>query len=134
MHCHRLKRPTMIIFSVTLLYYGVAWTVLNCFHEEKSSYIAAYIEAMGQTSLDHSEPIHAHTDIECLGPKYHTEFMAESSSTSRFHQFTVDTFVGFRVPTAELPSNLLAKAVFERFGSVLSIGPPRYLSLSILRL
>jgi hypothetical protein len=141
MHCRRLKRLTIIIFSVTLLYYGVAWTALNCFHEDESLPVGLHSLDLDGTSVDRLERSHAHTSLECLSSNYHTESMAVSSSTARLFGRTAlyasnfNVFWSLLLATPELAGDFWLRSIFQPLvRSFSSIRFPRFLSLSVLRI
>jgi hypothetical protein len=135
---HRYLKSLTIILSATLLYYGVAWAVLSCFHEEAPS----SIDDMSEGALHQLvEPNHAHTDLECSSPNYLTDSMAVSSPTYRLDRLTpngasdVKDFWTSQSVRGDKVSDLWLSAAFEKL-RLLSflVTLPHYLSLSILRI
>jgi hypothetical protein len=116
--------------SLLLLYYGVAWAVLRCCHDDTYSRyeVARYIT---------SNPYNVHTNIECSNTVNRTESIAESSSPSRLDRLTPNTtphvndFLNLLGAKNQRAGDLYLRAVFE---TPLLIDSPRYLSLSILRI
>jgi hypothetical protein len=134
----QLKELTVIALSVVFVYYGVAWAVLKCFHEDASSPIGAYSL---DTEVGFLEPEHAPTNLECLGGTYRTESMAASSSTVRVFDRSAQSasnfngFLTLQLATANLASDLWLRFVFERaVTSFVPIRLPRHLSLSVFRI
>jgi hypothetical protein len=129
------------IFAVTLLsftfsYYGVAWAVLQCFHEEDDLYHGAVSDVENHTiyhdvALDHSSP-----NLECPGPACVIESMADSSSQSRSINLTGEVRLNFadslamRSTAGDEKSVHWRRSVFDRSPNAVS----RYLSFSILRI
>src|SRR5918996_2540017 len=88
MNCRSVKRTLLTAVSFALLYYNVAWAVLRCPHQEnhEAQELAAY--ELGSS--------HPDVNIDCTGPKYHTEFLAEPSKNSGVIQLARDgAFYGF---------------------------------------
>lgn len=129
------------IFAVTLLsftfsYYGVAWAVLQCFHEKDDFYQGAVSDVENHTmyhdvALDHSSP-----NLECPGPACVIESMADSSSQSRSLNLTGAARLNFadslatRTAAGDEKSVQWRRSVFDGPPNVASL----YLSLSILRI
>jgi hypothetical protein len=123
------KKTALLAVGAVLLYYSVAWAVLRCPHLEnrQAQEIAAY------------EPgsWHRHANLDCKGPKYHTEFLAGPSNSEVLRLAGVivsqgSRFVGFADPALKRIDSPLR--VFDE-GSLtaLPFDLPRYLSLSVLR-
>ena len=124
------------LLSFTLSYYGVAWAVLQCFHEEDDLYQGAVSDVESRTiyhdvALDHSSP-----NLECPGPACVIESMADSSSQSRSINLTGEVRLNFadslamRSTAGDEKSVHWRRSVFDRSPNAVS----RYLSFSILRI
>ena len=118
----------MVLFAL-LLYYGVAWALVSCFHDPDHSdhELAAY--------EDPSRSDHDYANLECVGPAYHTESMAESSSASRSQRLAPVHDLTLGTATRDDAGDRGLREVLEKFSSLfLPIGTPRYLSLRALRI
>lgn len=117
--------------SLLLLYYGVAWAVLRCCHDDTGSH-----QELVLNNIDKNITSHAYT-IECVTPVYHAELIAESPSPSRLDRLMSDTtphindFLTLTTAKGYRASNLYLRAVFERPFPSDSL---RYRSFSILRI
>lgn len=127
----RLIKILLTAVLVALFYYNVAWAVLRCAHQE--NHAAQALAAHEPSSL------HPDVNIDCSGPKYHTEFLAGPSKSTRFAQLTRDAGLDdFLISpdhseiVIESSSQLILRKTLSP--ALLPIGPPRYLSLSVFRL
>jgi hypothetical protein len=139
MNRHYMKTAVVSVLTFILLYYGVAWAVLSCFHEEDYAHHPAVISvaaALGdETFLPFSR--HDHVNVDCLDFYYHTESLAEGSSSSQLPvRVARDVSHGMDDLTLALAAaqarRLWLKAVLDRFPFLIDL--PRYLSLSVLRI
>lgn len=135
-----LRAVFAIVISFVLLYYGIAWAVLRCSHDADHAVATEDVDAthehFHEASLD---PVHL--DLECIGPNFHTEAMAETSSSRQLDRFLlgitplVNDFLTLRIVTANAEIDTWLRTVFERSRSLaFLIGPPSYLFLSVLRI
>lgn len=127
------KKTALLAVGAVLLYYSVAWAVLRCPHLENPQVqeITAYEPGSWQ---------HHHADLDCTGPKYHTEFLAGPSTNSEvLRQVGVtasqeNLLLGFADPALKQSQDFARLALFEDGSSSrLPFDLPRYLSLSVLR-
>ena len=140
---HYMKTGVVSLLMFVLLYYGVAWAVLGCFHEEDQAHhtvIMPVTEAQASnTYLPFSH--HAQVNLDCLGSNYHTESLAGPSSSSqlliriaRAVSHGMDNLPLYALDTTRA-HRLWLKAVLDRFPSTnFLIDLPRYLSFSVLRI
>lgn len=120
-----------IVVSFVLLYYGIAWAVLGCSHDEEDpDREIALVDG-------HAVPL----SLECVGSDYHTELMAGSSSPSKLHRLKRDIapdtngFLTHRTVSGQGAGDVWRRTVFEVLSPLsFPIGLPRYLSLSTLRI
>jgi hypothetical protein len=129
------------IFAVTLLsftfsYYGVAWAVLQCFHEQDDFYQGAVSDMENHTMYHDVASDHSSPNLECPGPACVTESMAGSSSQSRSINLTGEAHLNFaasfvtRSTAGNEKSVHWRRTLFDRSSNAV----PIYLSLSILRI
>jgi hypothetical protein len=140
---HLLRNVIAIAISFVLLYYGIAWAVLRCSHDAEHSDHAVATEDVDATHKDlHDASLNpVHLDLECVGPDFHTEAMAEASSLPQLDRLTLDVtphvnnFLTLQTATGDAATDIWLRAVFERSRSLaFLIGLPSYLFLSILRI
>jgi len=138
-----MKTGVVSLLTFVLLYYGVAWAVLSCFHEEDKAHDPTVISVPdalgGDTYLPF--PRHAHVNLDCLDSDYHTESLAAPSSSIQlpvriarlvFHGKGNLTLYALTTTQAH---RLWLKAVLDRFPSInFLIDLPRYVSFSVLRI
>lgn len=125
------KRTALLGISLALLYYSVAWAVLRCPHQEnhQGHEIAVYEPG----------PSHRHVNLDCTGPRYHTEFLAGPSTNSELLRLTRGVashgiFVGFSGFALNQIEDVWRIALSDQVSSAaLPFDLPRYLSLSVLR-
>lgn len=135
---HPLKVMNRWLFSrialgavgLVLLYYNVAWAVLRCPHQENQSQeITAY----------EPDSWHRHANLDCTGPKYHTEVLAGPSNSEVLRLAGViasqgNLFVGFADPALKQIEDFSPLPLFDdRSSTGLPFGLPRYISLSVFR-
>lgn len=125
------KKTALLAVGAVLLYYSVAWTVLRCPHFDSphAQEVAAY----------EAESAHRHANLDCTGPKYHTEFLAGPSSASELLRFTRYASHGTVFPG--IPDLCLSRFESDSGITLSKVSPaylpfdlPRYLSLSVFRL
>jgi hypothetical protein len=140
---HLLRNIIAIAISFVLLYYGIAWAVLRCSHDaEHSDHAVAMIDVDATHKDLHDASLNpVPLDLECVGPDFHTEAMAEASSPLQLDRLTPDTtphvndFLTVRNVTGDAATDIWLRAVFERSRSLaFLICLPSYLFLSILRI
>jgi hypothetical protein len=138
-----IKMSVVTIISLVLLYYSVAWAVLRCFHDEHQINSEVVLSDVDRHDKDFflSSPSHAHAYLDCMGPGYHIESLAESSSLSQLQQLTaniisrVNEFLPRKNVAGEYARDLWLRAVFDRVSPLFFLSDsPRYLLLSILRI
>ena len=117
-----------IAVSFVLLYYSVAWAVLRCAHDDSDYEVA----------LTSGGPVHL--NLECVGPDYHIELIAGSSSPSELDRLMpqvtrhVNDFLTLQARFGDAAIDLWLRAVFDRSRSLgFLVGLPPYLFLSVLR-
>ena len=120
-----------MVVAFVLLYYGVAWAVLRCAHDGDDS--------DKEVVLLNGDPLHL--DLECGGPNFHTEALAEASPPAQILRLMVEAtrhvndFSTLETWPGEAASDIWLRAVFERSPSfAFLIGPPSYLFFSVLRI
>lgn len=140
---HCIKTAVVSLLAFVLLYYGVAWVVLSCFHEggiahHPTVHSVAHVPG---GNLDVSFPRHADVSLDCLDFDYHTESLAGPSSSSQLAAqvaWAVSHGIDELTPYALTATNarrLWLKAVLDRFPSTIFLfNLPRYLSFSVLRI
>src|SRR4029453_12763161 len=127
MNHHLLKSLAAMVVAFVLLYYSVAWVVLRCSHDGDDS--------------DHEVALlngdHVNLDLECIGPNFHTESMAEASSPPQRDHLMLDIsphvndFLTLQTGSGDAASDVWLRAVFEASPSLaFLIGLPSYLFLS----
>jgi hypothetical protein len=125
-----LKSLVAVVVAFVLLYYSIAWAVLRCYHDGDDS--------------DHEVALlngdFVHLDLECVGPNFHTESMAEASSPPQRDRLMLDItphgndFLTLQI-RSDAASDVWLRAVFETSPSLaFPIGLPFYLFLSVLRI
>jgi hypothetical protein len=140
---HGAKIFIALTVSFLLLYYSIAWAVLRCSHDAEYSDHAVAMEDVDATHKDlHNASLNpVHLDLECVGPNFHTEAMAEASSPPQLDQLVpdrtphVNDFLTVRNVTGDAATDIWLRAVFEMSPSLAFLfGLPSYLFLSILRI
>jgi hypothetical protein len=128
---HVTKIFIAITVSLLLLYYSAAWAVLRCSHEGN--------DLDHEVALISGDPVHL--NLECVGPDYHIELMAGSSSSSELDRLIpevtryVNNFLTLQTRSGDTASNVWLRAVFDMPPSpAFLIGLPSYLFLSVLRI
>jgi hypothetical protein len=138
-----IKTSVVAIVSLVLLYYSVAWAVLRCFHDEHQINSEVILSDVDRHDKDFflSSPSHAHAYLDCMGPEYHIESLAESSSLSKLQRLTVNItshgneFLRWQNVAEEHATVLWLRALFDRVSPpIWPFQSPRYLSLSTLRI
>lgn len=131
MNYHLLKSLAAMVVAFVLLYYSVAWAVLRCSHDGDDS--------DHEVALLNGDPVHL--DFECLGPNFHTESMAEASSSPQRDHLMLDItphvndFLTLQTGSGDAASDIWLRAVFKTSPSLaFPIGLPSYLFLSVLRI
>jgi hypothetical protein len=137
-----LKTFTVSLISCVLLYYSVAWAVLQCVHSDAHDNFRVILNT-GDTLAGSrlSSLNHAHEYLECVGSEYHTELLAGPSVVTELLRRIRGgaAHAGVSLPSSILPHsqavNFWLSAVFNKPSSTaFPIDLPRYLSLSVLRL
>lgn len=143
MNHHLLKSLIAMVVAFVLLYYGVAWAALRCSHDAGHSDHAIAMEDVDATHQHfHEASLNpANLDLECVGPDFHTETMAEASSPLKFDRLPrditsqVNNFLTLQTATGDAATDFWLRAVFETLRSPgFLIGLPSYLFLSVLRI
>jgi len=135
---HLLRTLVAIAISFVLLYYGIAWAVLRCSHDAKHADHEVALQDLDATyqGFHHASVNAVDLDLECVGPNFHTEAMAEASSPPQRDRLTLDItphvndFLTLQTATEDPATDIWLRAFFERSPSLL----PFYLFLSILRI
>jgi hypothetical protein len=140
---HLLRNVVAIAISFGLLYYSIAWAVLRCSHDAEH---ADHEVALQDPDATHQGFHHAAVNtvdlnLECVGPNFHTEAMAEASSPPQLDRLTLDItphvndFLTLRTVIGDAATDIWLRAVFETSRSLaFLIGLPSYLLLSVLRI
>lgn len=132
------KTTVLTAVSLALFYYNVAWAVLRCPHQENHDHeIVIYDLSSSTGQLSFSASSHP-MNLDCMGPKYHTEFLAGPSSTSELLRLTRDVSHGnvFVVLSSLASSRIENESVTladKVSPAALPYDLPRYLWLSVLR-
>jgi hypothetical protein len=138
---HPIAKATISSFiALVLVYYSVAWVVLRCSHDEDFAHTdGAVADASGRTagssySLQSQGGVH----LNCLGSDYHTETLGGFSDSLQQRHFSTDiasrvTDLSYGSGTAESGNHWL-RALFNGAALAHPIDPPRYLSLSVIRI
>lgn len=140
MNSHFVKTSVVLIVSLVLLYYSIAWAVLRCSHQEThpDHEVVLYDTGPLTTEVSLSSRSHGQPNLDCIGPKYHTELLAGTSTTSELPRLTRDVASRGSVLLAlsriarDPAQDLGQKGLFIR-GSSPAFDVPQYLSLSVLR-
>ena len=137
-----LKTCIASLIAIVLLYYGAAWAVLRCFHDEDHAISEATLSVADLHDRDFLlwSRDHANTNLDCMGPNYRTETLAGSSAPSKLKLSTTEVtsrlndFLTLQGIGRAATKSFWLSGVIEP-GSPLGflIDSPRYLFLSILR-
>ncbi len=139
---HRLKIFLVSLVSFVLLYYSVAWAVLRCPHDEdfantEEAVADASVQVAGSSySLQSQDGAH----LDCLGSDYHTETLGGFSDSLQQRHLSTD--IASRVTALSIlhdtgtgkAGNHWLRALFDDSALAHPIDPPRYLSLSVIRI
>ena len=125
--------------ALVLVYYSVAWAVLRCSHDEDFAHTEAAVSdaSVHSTGLPYSER-QGGAHLDCLGSDYHTETLG--AFLGPLQERLLSTDIASRVTDLSIVhsgtenGNLWLRVLFDGFARAHSIGPPRYLSLSVLRI
>lgn len=134
-----LKTSISSFIALVLLYYSVAWAVLRCSHDEDFAHTEAAVSdaSVHSTGLPYSER-QGGAHLDCLGSDYHTETLG--AFLGPLQERLLSTDIASRVTDLSIVhsgtenGNLWLRVLFDGFARAHSIGPPRYLSLSVLRI
>lgn len=124
------------LLSFTLSYYGVAWAVLQCLHEEDDLHQGSVSDVENHATYHDVALAHSSPNLECPGPACVIESMADSSSQFRSLNLTGEVRLNFadslamRSTAGDEKSVHWRRSVFDRSPNAVS----RYLSFSILRI
>jgi hypothetical protein len=143
MNNRHLKVFLATFLASMLLYYGAAWAVLRCCHEDEPASVEQSMSADGLHGGLHSylsRPSHAPPQIDCLEFEYQNEVLASTASPPQIHRATAavapyanDFFVLKSLADGHR-ENLLGNVLTRRSQLAQSSDPPLYLSLSTLRI
>jgi hypothetical protein len=121
--------------ALVLVYYSAAWAVLRCFHDDTEVVVS---DTGAHTAGSFQSQDRAHLD--CLGSDYHTETLAGFAAPVQLRPLSIDIASGVTdlstvrgIGTRE-SGNLWLRALFDGSALAYPIDPPRYLSLSVLRI
>jgi hypothetical protein len=141
---HRpLKAFLATFLAAMLLYYGAAWAVLRCCHEDGPASVEQSMSAgdlHDGLQLDLSRSRHAPSQIDCLEFEYQTEVLASPASPPQLHRATpavtpnANDFFVLKSVSDGHRKNLLRNVFTRRSPAAESSDPPLYLSLSTLRI
>ena len=134
-----LKTSISSFIALVLVYYSVAWAVLRCSHDEDFAHTEAAVSdaSVHSTGLPYSER-QGGAHLDCLGSDYHTETLG--AFLGPLQERLLSTDIASRVTDLSTVhsgtenGNLWLRVLFDGFARAHSIGPPRYLSLSVLRI
>ena len=134
-----LKTTISSFIALVLVYYSVAWAVLRCSHDEDFAHTEAAVSdaSVHSTGLPYSER-QGGAHLDCLGSDYHTETLG--AFLGPLQERLLSTDIASRVTDLSIVhsgtenGNLWLRVLFDGFARAHSIGPPRYLSLSVLRI
>jgi hypothetical protein len=134
-----LKTSISSFIALVLVYYSVAWAVLRCSHDEDFAHTEAAVSdaSVHSTGLPYSER-QGGAHLDCLGSDYHTETLG--AFLGPLQERLLSTDIASRVTDLSIVhsgtenGNLWLRVLFDGFARAHSIGPPRYLSLSVLRI
>jgi len=140
----RFVKSLIVSFvSLMLLYYGAAWAMLRCLHDDDHSTTPVQISETGARI----EATYAQSrsedpgDLACIGFDYHAESLAGPSSSSQLQRWAaliVAHVTGFSIPDGIAAGGARIRslrAVFDGIAyPVYLLDLPRYLSLSALRI
>jgi len=138
-----IKPSVVTVVSPVLLYYGVAWAVLRCAHQEVHPDHAVAVDDFSSDGVGNSlaSPSLPGVDLDCTDGDYHLESLAGPSTSSELLRALRDTVPHSKATLAapsharETEPDLGMKVWFNRISWPLSsTDPPRILSLSVLRL
>jgi hypothetical protein len=128
--------------ALVLVYYSAAWAVLRCCHDEDFAHTEAAVSDASAHSVgsSHSFPSQDGARLDCMGSDYNTEALAGYSDplprrllSSDIASLVTDLSVLHGTGTAK-SGNLWLRALFDGSALAYPIDPPRYLSLSVLRI
>jgi hypothetical protein len=133
------KSTISSFIALVLVYYSVAWAVLRCSHDEDFAHTEAAVSdaSVHSTGLPYSER-QGGAHLDCLGSDYHTETLG--AFLGPLQERLLSTDIASRVTDLSIVhsgtenGNLWLRVLFDGFARAHSIGPPRYLSLSVLRI
>ena len=136
------KRTLLAAVSLMLLYYNVAWAVLRCPHQEDHAdhELVVYETGRNGATVFLSSPSHRHVDLDCAGPKYHTEWLVGPSTNSELLRLArdvasrVNVFFGLSSLALDQVGNFWLIALSDKPSATLPFGLPLYISLSVLRI
>jgi len=139
---HLLRGVVAIAISFVLLYYGIAWAVLRCSHDAKHGDHEVALQALDTTHQDfhHAAVNTVDLDLECVGPTFHIEAMAEASPPPQLDCLTPDNtphvndFLTLGNVTGDAANNWLSAVFQTSLPLAFPINLPFYLFLSILRI
>jgi hypothetical protein len=126
--------------ALVLVYYSAAWAVLRCFHGED---FAATVAAVSDTGTHTAGSFYSfqsqdQAHLDCMGSDYHTEALAGFAAPIQLPPLSVtsgvidlSTMHGTGTPEN---GSLWLRALFDGSALAHPIDPPRYLSLSVLRI
>lgn len=134
-----LKTSISSFIALVLVYYSVAWAVLRCSHDEDFAHTEAAVSdaSVHSTDLPYSER-QGGAHLDCLGSDYHTETLG--AFLGPLQERLLSTDIASRVTDLSTVhsgtenGNLWLRVLFDGSARAHSIGPPRYLSLSVLRI
>ena len=130
----QVRRTTVVtLILLALLYYGVAWAVLRCPHQESQpDQEAALYNASSYVVFDGGR-----AESDCTGPRYHTESLAGPSGSTESLRLIRDfashfhAFPAFLVDKGQFADAWLGHLLNNL--STTAIHLPRYLSFSVFR-
>lgn len=138
-----IKTSVVTVVSLVLLYYGVAWAVLRCAHHEVNpDHVVAVHDFSSHGAVNGlASPSVPGVYLDCTDGDYHLESLAGPSTSSELLRLLGDTAPHTKA-TLPLPNivrerdqDLGMKAFVNGVSSPTSAtAPPRFLSISVLRL
>jgi hypothetical protein len=136
-----LKTAVFTAVSVVLFYYNIAWAVLRCPHQENHSDlgVVVYDSATHAAEIAFAHPDRNQANLDCTGPKYHTESLAGSSGMSEILRLAGGVASHTNLLPAlpivgKSPAQEIRLKAFLVKGLSPDIDLPQYLSFLVLRL
>ena len=136
------KRTLLATVSFMLLYYNVAWAVLRCPHQENHAEheLVFYDTDLLAATVSLSSSTQSHVNLDCTGPKYHTEWLVGPATNSELLRLArdvasrVNVFLGLSSFALDQVGNFWLLALSDKPSATFPFGLPLHISLSVLRI